>query len=191
MLPKEHQKALSKTLSYILRHHPEDFNLKMEIDGSLKASELLCALREDNRFKDLEPKDLKKLVKNDPKNRFSIIKADEVEMIKANYGHSIDRINLNYDNVKPSKYLYHGTAKKFCENILKQGLKKMSRKYVHLSKTKNQAYKVAKRKTNNPIILKINALEMYKDGYNFFKTDSDIILTEYVDNRYLSLINDG
>lgn len=190
MLAKEYEKSLSKTLSYILRHHPEDFDLKMEINGTVKIGKLLNALREDNRFKKIEYEDLKRLVDKDKKNRFTIIKLDnEPRRIKANYGHSIDNIDLNYENVRPPKCLYHGTTKKFYKNILKQGLKKMNRKYVHLSKTEKQAFKVGKRRAKNPIILKINALEMYKDGYNFFKTNSDIILTEYVNNQYISLAN--
>lgn len=190
MLAKEYEKALSKTLSYILRHHPEDFDLKMEIDGTVKIDKLLHTLREDDRFKNLEYKDLKDLVKKDKKNRFTIIKSDNENLrIKANYGHSIDNIDLNYENIKPPKYLYHGTTKKFYENILKQGLKKMNRKYVHLSKSKKQAYEVGKRREKNPIILKIEALKMYNDGYNFFKTESNIILTEYVDEQYISLVN--
>jgi len=190
MLAKEDEKSLSKTLSYILRHHPEDFNLKMEIDGTVKVKKLLNALRKDDRFKKIEYKDLKKLVKNDEKNRFTILKPEnEIRWIKANYGHSIKDIELNYKNICPPKNLYHGTIKKYYKNIIKQGLKKMNRKYVHLSKTKKQAYEVGKRRANNPIILKIDALKMFEDGYNFFETDSNIILTEHVDKRYISLLN--
>ena len=190
MLAEEYEKSLSKTLSYILRHHPEDFDLKMEIDGTVKIDEILNALQKDNRFNKLEYKDLKRLVKKDPKNRFTILKTDsETKLIKANYGHSIDDIDLEYENIRPPEYLYHGTTKKYYKKILKQGLKKMNRKYVHLSKSKKQAYKVGKRRTQNPLILKIEALEMYNDGYNFFKTNSDIILTEFVDKQYISLVN--
>ncbi|MCF8001868.1 MAG: RNA 2'-phosphotransferase, partial [Halanaerobiales bacterium] len=164
--------------------------LKMEIDGSVKINELMNALRKDDRFNKLKYEDIKRLVKRDQKNRFTILKTDsETKLIKANYGHSIDDIDLEYENIRPTEYLYHGTIKKYYKNILKQGLKKMNRKYVHLSKNKKQAYKVGKRRTQNPLILKIEALKMYNDGHNFFKTNSDIILTEFVDKQYISLVN--
>jgi putative RNA 2'-phosphotransferase len=36
---------VSKTVSYILRHHPEDFDLKLAADASVEINELLEALR--------------------------------------------------------------------------------------------------------------------------------------------------
>lgn len=40
---------LSKTLSYILRHHPESFDLKLAADASVETDELLNSLK--NKFK--------------------------------------------------------------------------------------------------------------------------------------------
>lgn len=34
---------LSKTVSYILRHHPEDFDLKLAADASVKKDKILAA----------------------------------------------------------------------------------------------------------------------------------------------------
>lgn len=185
MLENKYKTSLSKTLSYILRHHPEDFALNMEIDGTIKIEYLLKALREDNRFENISFEDLKKLTDNDNKNRFTIIEKNKDKRIKANYGHSIEWINLDYEKIEPPRFLYHGTTEKYYNKILEEGIKKMGRKYVHLSKSQKQADQVGKRRARNPIILKIFAKNMYKAGYTFFKTNSDIILTEYVDSKYI------
>lgn len=189
LISKRDKKALSKTLSYILRHHPEDFNLKMEIDGTVMIDKLVKALREDKRFEDIKINDIEELVKKDPKSRFSLIKKNEaIKLIRANYGHSIAWVNIDYNSVIPPKHLYHGTNEKNSKKILEDGIKKMNRNYVHLSKTKKQAVKVGKRRTSQPVILKVNAQQMYEDGHKFFKTDSDILLTKYVDKNYIDLV---
>ena len=185
MIENKYKTSLSKTLSYILRHHPEDFDLEMEINGTVAINNLLEALRDDDRFANIEFEDIQQLAENDNKNRFTIIEYKNNKRIKANYGHSIEWINLDYTKIKPPQFLYHGTTEKYYKNILKEGIKKMGRKYVHLSKTKQQARQVGKRRTKNPIVLKIYAEKMYQDGYSFFKTNSDILLTEYVDSKYI------
>ena len=65
----------------------------------------------------------------------------------------------------------------------------MGRNYVHLSKTISQARKVGKRRSDQPVILEIDALKMHQDGHSFFKTNSDIILTEYVDTKYIEVLD--
>lgn len=190
MILSEHKKSLSKTLSYILRHHPEDFDLEMEIDGTIKVETLIEALKEDDRFKNINYEDLENLIENDSKNRFTIIKnKNDEKKIKANYGHSIDWINIDYETIIPPEFLFHGTTQGNYKKILNQGIKKMDRNYVHLSKTIKQAVKVGQRRTKSPIILQISAKKMYDDGYNFFKTNSDIILTNHVHKRYINLLD--
>lgn len=175
---------LSKTVSYILRHHPEDFNLKPAADASVKTGELLAALK--NKFKDLTKADLIELVKNDPKGRFSFL--DDKERIRANYGHSIEGVNPDYQAVKPPQILYHGTTPGAKDKILTYGLKPMGRNYVHLSVGVKEAKKVACRRTEQPVIFKVEALKACQDGQSFYKTAEDIYLTDKVSADYLSLL---
>jgi len=187
LIKEKYITSLSKTLSYILRHNPEDFELKMKIDGTIKLKDLIEALKEDNRFNNIELRDIKELAASDKKNRFSIVDSKNGKSIKANYGHSIKWINLDYEEIIPPRYLYHGTTNEVYQKILKDGIKKMGRNYVHLSKNKKQARRVGERRTESPIILKILAKQMYEDGKSFFKTNSEIILTEYVNPKYIEI----
>lgn len=178
---------LSKTVSYILRHHPEDFDLKLEADASVETAELLQALKE--KFRDITKNDLIKLVKNDPKGRFSFL--DGMKRIRANYGHSIEGVNPDYQIVKPPELLYHGTRPKVKEKILTAGLKPMGRNYVHLSVGVKEAETVARRRTNQPVILKIEALRAFREGQNFYRTAEDIFLTDKIPADYLSLLKNN
>jgi putative RNA 2'-phosphotransferase len=52
--------------------------------------------------------------------------------IRANYGHSTDR--LDYKEATPPTILYHGTNTKVIHNIFNEGIKPMGRKYVDTEK---------------------------------------------------------
>ena len=178
---------LSKTVSYILRHHPEDFGLKLAADASVETDKLLQALK-GKKFNDLTKDDLIQLVKNDPKGRFSFL--DEQKRIRASYGHSIKGVNPDYQAVKPPEILYHGTRPEVRDKILAAGLKPMGRNYVHLSVGVKEAEKVAYRRTKRPVIFKIKALKAEQDGQKFYKTAEDIYLTAKISAEYLSLLKD-
>lgn len=175
---------LSKTVSYILRHHPEAFDLKLAADASVKTDKLLAALQ--NKFNDITKTDLIQLVKNDPKGRFSFLA--NKKRIRANYGHSIEGLSPDYESVKPPELLYHGTRPEVKDKILAAGLKPMGRNYVHLSVGVKEAEKVALRRTEQPVIFKVKALKAKHDGQNFYKTAADIYLTEEISAEYLSLL---
>ena len=66
------------------------------------------------------------------------------------------------------------------------GLKPMSRLYVHLSQDKETALKVGKRH-GNLIVLKVRAEEMWKDGCKFYLSANGVWLTKYIDKRYISM----
>ena len=176
---------LSKTLAYILRHHPEAFDLKLAADASVQTDKLLNAL--ENKFKQITKNDLIEVVENDPKGRFSFI--DGEKKIRANYGHSIAGLNPEYKAVKPPEFLYHGTTPKVKNKILNQGIKAMNRNYVHLSANIEEAKKVAHRRTKKALIFKVRALKAYQAGQKFYKTAEDIYLTDQVAAKYLSLEN--
>lgn len=172
---------LSKTISYILRHNPESFGLKPAADASVETDRLLDSLK--NKFKDISRKDLIELVNNDPKGRFSFL--NDRKRIRANYGHSIDGVNPNYEAVKPPQFLFHGTTPKAKAKILKEGIKPMGRNYVHLSLNIKEAKKVARRRTDKPVIFKVEALKAHRDGQNFYKTAENIYLTAEISTEYL------
>ena len=103
--------------------------------------------------------------------------------IRANQGHSID-VDLDLEIVKPPDFLWHGTAKKSLSSIFENGLKPMSRKFVHLSLDKETAMSVGSRH-GEPILLKIKALEMYESGYSFYCSKNKVWLIKEVPSKYI------
>ena len=167
----------SKTLSYLLRHNPED--LDMDKNGWVMVDDILKKL--NITFKELE-----EIVETNDKKRFSF--DDTLTKIRANQGHSID-VDVELKEVIPPTFLYHGTSPTFVKEIMKSGgLSKMKRQHVHLSVDDDTAYKVGKRhaKYLEPAILVIQSYKMYKDGFKFYLSDNGVWLTEYVPKKYIT-----
>ncbi len=62
----------------------------------------------------------------------------------------------------------------------------MSRLHVHLSDNKETALQVGKRH-GMPMILTIDALKMYRDGYKFYLSKNNVFLTEFVPSEYIKV----
>ncbi len=85
-----------------------------------------------------------------------------------------------------SKILYHGTAKKNLDAILLEGLKSMSRQYVHLSETVEEAIKVGKRH-GDPVVLAIDTQKVIDDGECFYQVPNGIWLVRVVKSQNVKL----
>jgi len=166
---------VSKYMSYLLRHNPE--NLEIDKHGFVDLDRLLEKL---NEWFKIDEKLIFEIVEKSRRRRFEIVE----NKIRASYGHTISvRLELEEDCI--TKVFYHGTTPDSASKILKFGLKQMKRRWVHLSPTIDVATEVGLRRTNNPIILEIDAWAARKDGFRFYKaTDKvyvcDIILPSYI-----------
>lgn len=167
---------ISKYLSLILRHQPQSIGLVLDPNGWANIDELLLKSKLKFSFQQLV-----EVVETNDKQRF--ILNDDKTKIRANQGHSI-KIDLDLKPQIPPSVLYHGTVEKFLENIKAEGLKKMSRNHVHLSKDIPTAQKVGSRR-GIPIILKINIEAMISDGFIFYRSDNGVWLTDNVPVKYI------
>lgn len=174
--------SLSKFLSLVLRHKPEKIGLKLDKYGYANVSELLEKMNRNGNKIDLN--DLKKIVVQDDKQRYSF--ADDCKKIRANQGHSIE-VDLQLYSIVPTCKLYHGTAERFKESIMTEGIKKMNREYVHLSSDLETAKKVGSRH-GKCIIFELDIEQMNKDNIEFYLSDNKVWLTNFVDKKYLKII---
>lgn len=175
---------VSKYISLILRHKPEAIGITLDEHGWANVYDLIRGVKK--KYSDFGIYELIQIVDTDEKQRYSF--NEDVTMIRANQGHSIP-VDLELEPVRPPEYLYHGTAKRFDNEISKSGLLHMGRQYVHLSKDIDTAYNVGLRHAKKPkevIIYKIDARTMYYDGYEFFLSENGVWLTNHVPSAYLA-----
>ncbi len=112
-------------------------------------------------------------------------------MIRARYGHnkSLD-VNIRYEVDSEVRTLYHGTTKRALVRIMREGIKPMNRKYVHLVLDPRDAYEVALRHGNDVVILKINVDCLRRNDQQILIATDRIRLTDYVPPQCIeSVIN--
>jgi len=168
---------LSKKLSYILRHHPEEFDIILDEYGYASVTDI-CEVLE------ITHDELIDLVAHEnTKSRFTINAG--LDSIKANHGHSIE-IKMELQPSEPPFYLLHGTPERKVQCIKEFGLSKMSRSHVHLHADEAVAARVATRHEKEIVILTIRAKEMHNDGHEFFLSSSGVWLTDRVPPKYIN-----
>lgn len=170
---------LSVFISLALRHKPDVAGIDLDEHGWANVNELIDGINNTGRKIDIEV--LEEIVKTDNKQRYSFNK--DKTLIRANQGHSIS-VDVELKEQEPPEFLYHGTADRFIKAIMIEGLKPMSRLYVHLSKDVETANKVGKRH-GKPVILKIHSGRMCQEGIKFYLSENGVWLTKKVDAKYI------
>ncbi|MGL5068059.1 MAG: RNA 2'-phosphotransferase [Sarcina sp.] len=95
---------------------------------------------------------------------------------------------MGLKEIVPQSELYHGTAERFLDSILEEGLTPRGRLYVHLSDNVITAKSVGQRH-GKVVILSIDTKKLVEDGFKFYISKNKVYLTEKVLPKYLSLMN--
>lgn len=184
MLQDNVQTKLSKFMSKILRHSPENFGLSLDpVDGSCAIADLLEVLRVQTKWSELSVNDIEEVVERCEKQRFEI----NGDRIRARYGHSHDKVS--YPMAVPPLVLYHGTNVQAAPVILKQGLRPMKRQYVHLSEGLHFATLAGKRR-GELIILAIDTEKASQAGVVFYYAGNEVWLADAVPAEFCSVYAD-
>jgi putative RNA 2'-phosphotransferase len=167
----------SKFLSYVLRHRPEAAKLTLDKEGWCNLHQLLANT-------DLLLAEIHEIVRTDSKGRYTI----DGDHIRANQGHSTEKVELTFKKAVPPVVLWHGTSRKVWEdNIKRTGLLPMSRHKVHMSQDPNTAVTVGTRHDKNTVLLRIDAKRMLTDGFTFELSDNGVWLIDAVPAKYLEV----
>lgn len=173
-------KITSKFLSLTLRHNPEKIGLQLDENGWADIATLLSKAAQHHHQISMEL--LKEIVVTNDKKRF--VFSEDGTKIRANQGHSIS-VDLQLHAQMPPETLYHGTVAKSIAQIKVEGLQKMSRQHVHLSRDKATATIVGSRR-GSAIILSVNAAAMQRDGFEFYLSENGVWLTDHVPPQYIN-----
>ncbi|RPJ35666.1 MAG: RNA 2'-phosphotransferase [Planctomycetaceae bacterium] len=174
-------KRLSKTIARALRHDPAAYGVELDDEGWTPVETLLAALRPRRReWRGLSEDDLHILIAQSEKKRYEI----QDGKVRAYYGHSLpDKIQK--EPAEPPAVLYHGTAPRTAEIILREGLRAMNRQYVHLSADRATAATVGARHASTPVILEIRAAEAHRAGVQFYPGNEDVWLADAVPAEFI------
>lgn len=166
---------ISKYISLILRHKPEEIGITLDEHGWANVEELIAGLS-------IDMPTLEQIVATDDKQRYSF--NEDKTLIRANQGHSIP-VDVELEEKEPPEYLWHGTATKYLDGIFNEGLIPKSRLYVHLSADTDTAIAVGSRH-GKAVLFRVDAAKMHEDGYKFYLSKNGVWLTKHVPRIYLS-----
>jgi len=172
--------ALSRRLSYVLRHNPASVGIELDEAGWVDINVLLDALAAAGMT--VTRVELERVVRDSDKQRFAL--DNQTNRIRANQGHSLP-VELGLSPVVPPSVLYHGTTSRSLASIATQGLTRGDRHHVHLSPDEATAQRVGARR-GLPIVLAIAAAAMHADGHAFYLSANGVWLTEAVPPGYLT-----
>lgn len=171
---------LSKTLSYHLRHRPDELGLTLEAGGWVSVDDLLVALA--RRGRPVTRAELEEMVAWNPKRRFAFDESGA--RIRASQGHSVE-VDLQLEPADPPATLYHGTGAGAVEAIMREGLKKLRRHHVHLSTDEATARAVGSRH-GRPAVLVVDAAAMAAAGHHFYRSANGVWLVDAVPPEFLA-----
>ena len=170
---------VSRFLSFLLRHRPEDYPLKFDRYGFVPWGDLVEIVQE--RFPDVTEEELVAVFEGSDKKRFELKEGKA----RATYGHSFP-VDLELQTAEPPERLYHGTARDLAESALHSGLRPRGRQYVHLSPSLEEAIAVGKRRDPAPTVLVIDARAAHASGVLFYPS-GPLFLAKQVPAKFLSL----
>lgn len=179
VLSEKETTCRGKLLSLVLRHDPARIGISLDEQGWVVVPDLLAQLAKHQQ--PLTMQELEYIVDTNAKQRFRF--NDDRSRIRASQGHSVE-VALGYTPMVPPEVLYHGTAIQHQENILREGLRKMSRHQVHLSADVATARTVGQRH-GRLVAFEVAAGQMQRDGLLFFQADNGVWLTDEVPAAYL------
>lgn len=175
---------VSKFLSLVLRHRPEEIGITLGVGGWVGVPELLSALA--GRGLRLTPEELREIVRTNDKQRFAL--SPDGSRVRASQGHSVE-VELGYEPALPPAVLYHGTAERFLPSIRERGLVRGRRHHVHLSELRETAAAVGRR-YGRPVVLDVASGAMHAEGHAFFRSANGVWLTEHVPTRHITFGGD-
>ncbi|WP_455258572.1 RNA 2'-phosphotransferase [Peptoniphilus asaccharolyticus] len=171
---------LSKEVSYALRHAPWEYELELDSEGWVSVEQLISSFRNNEEWQGLTEEGLVNMISLSEKKRHEIKNGK----IRAFYGHSVP-MKISKEIGIPPKYLYHGTSITFLPEIKSNGLKPMSRQYVHLSEDIDTARLVGKRKKGDTVILVIDTELARSKCVKFYVGNDKVWLSDYIPPEFI------
>jgi putative RNA 2'-phosphotransferase len=173
--------ALSKAISHALRHEPWLYEVELDDEGWVDLDALLAALRErQEEWRDLSRMDVERMIESSSKRRHEVSGG----RIRALYGHGVPG-KLRREPGAPPTVLFHGTSPNAAKVIEHDGLKPMSRQYVHLSVDVVTALEVGRRKSRAPVLFEIEARAAHDAGVTFYECNDKVWLADLVPARFV------
>jgi len=169
---------LGRIISGALRHFPRELGLQLDEQGWVSINDLEKAIAA--KYPWVRRQHIEAMLDTDEKGRYE----RNGDRVRARYGHSIE-IDLDYPEADYDM-LFYGTSEEEADRILDIGLKPVNQRYVHLSKSIEEAVKVACIRTEFPVIISIDARRAHEKGITIIDA-GPVCLSHQIPPEYLKI----
>mmetsp|Transcript_17446 Transcript_17446/g.28643 ORF Transcript_17446/g.28643 Transcript_17446/m.28643 type:complete len:419 (-) Transcript_17446:583-1839(-) len=176
--PPKRDREISMAFSKILRHDGKDvvgedgFALVRDVLSLGRLRSLACT-----------SEDVRRIVRDNDKQRFSLEIRGGQEYIRANQGHTLATVHVAMEEITidnlPSAVI-HGTYLDVWESIRTQGLRRMNRQHIHMAAGLFEEVKSGMRR-DCTVAIYVKIREAIQDGIQFSISSNDVILSAGID----------
>ncbi len=164
---------LSKFISYILGHKPDEFGLILDQDGFVKIKELLKVITEEDGWKYVRRSHIDEILMTLPNPSIEI----KDKFIRAK---KHDALPKPFPAQNLPKLLYTWVRRKAYSVVLDKGIYPTSYSRVILSSSREMAERIGKRIDQMPILLTILVKKSVDDGVVYYQAGDSIYLAESI-----------
>ncbi len=176
IMSDEESKNLGKTTAGILRHFPDKYGLEMDDRGWVDLEHFVKSLRNrQKRFHWLRKYHVKALAGTDDKGRYQ----EEDGYVRATYGHSVE-VDLDLPSEDIPDKLFAPTTEKEADLLMEGGIRPSDRAYVHLSGTYESAVEAGAVRSDNPVILEVDAEKAMEEGQAIMEAGKGVYITKEI-----------
>lgn len=170
---------ITRSLAYMLRHQPEQFDLELDEYGFADLDAVVGALNE-RLGEPVEAENVVESIEGGDRTRYEIREGK----IRALYGHSI-QVKPG-EPAKPPALLYVGISRDDAERARRYGLRPGRRSFLHLALTAEDALETGRRASRDYAVVTVNALDAWEDGVNFYDRKS-LFLSDPIPTNFLQV----
>jgi len=170
---------ITRSLAYMLRHQPEQFDLEVDEYGFADLDDVVGALNE-RLGEPVEAEDVVEAIDGGDRPRYEIREGK----IRALYGHSI-QVKPGEPG-KPPALLYVGISRADAERARRYGLRPGRRSFLHLALNAEEALETGKRASRDYAVVTVNALDAWEEGINFYDRKS-LFLSDPIPTHFLQV----
>lgn len=170
---------ITRSLAFMLRHQPEEFDLELDRHGFGDLEDVVCALNE--RLGDpIEAKDVSEAIDAGDRQRYEISDGK----IRALYGHSFP-VDPG-ESVEPPEELFVGVGSRDADRASRSGLHSGRRAFLHLARTFDEAREMGRRAAPEYAVITVHALDAWEDGIDFYDRIS-LFLSESIPTEFIEV----
>jgi len=170
---------ITRSLAYMLRHQPEEFDLELDEQGFGDLEDIVYALNE-RLGEPIEEEDVVEAIGGGDRPRYEIVEG----RIRALYGHSFP-VDPG-ESSEPPEELFVGVSARDADRARTHGLHGGRRAFLHLARTFDEGLEMGRRAGPEYAVVTIHALDAWEEGIEFYDRRA-LFLAESIPTQFIEV----